>query len=303
MCGYCTESAALAQLMDEMNHVLIAHEPLLCPVFLQEASDWRQELASWERLDQPRGVLIALCRHWSECIADASPAPLGDALDADAFAQLQNWLAAQGYAPDAWHAQEVDAPQPSYPSLAQAKKCLDDYLDGWLRASPDSVAWDSTALNRRFLAISIAFDVVAKSMPADARLIELATLAPIHVPSFDGLDLWLQRRSVQACVAQSGVSFIEEHLDTLRFEAILSVVMSNLLDQRDLLKLQDMLHERALAPFNFGVDTLLESTQAKLQSLATGLSRSCARALSGPYQSNQGRMFQAVVNGTVHGRH
>jgi hypothetical protein len=273
MCGYCTESAALAQLMDEMNHGLVSHDPFLYPIYLQQAVDWRTELASWECCDHPRGALVGLSRHWSERIADRSPSPLADVLDADAFVALQEWLASLGYSPQWRQAQGTDGSLPNLPSIEKAQERLDAYIAGWLKPT-GADAWDQKTLHERFLEVSIALDIVTKCAPADERLQTLAIVSPDQTPYFDALDLWLQRRSLQAIVASHGVEFIGEHQAEIRFEAILSVVLGDWLAKGDLLMLEAALQAPSLAPCNFRVDSLLGVVQAKLLRLATDFNQS-----------------------------
>jgi hypothetical protein len=273
MCGYCTESAVLAQLLDEMKHGPVSHDPFLYAIYLQQAVDWRAELASWECCDHPRGALVALCRQWSERIADRSPSPLVDMLDADAFVALQDWLASLGYSPQWRQAQGIDGAPPDLPSIAQAQGQLDAYIAGWLKPMGAN-AWDQKTLHDRFLEVSIALDVVTKCAPADERLQTLAIVSPDQTPYFDALDLWLQRRALQASVVSHGVEFISEHQAEIRFEAILAMVVGDLLAKGDLLRLEAALQAPSPAPFDFWVDPLLGVVQAKLLCLATDLSQS-----------------------------
>lgn len=300
MCGYCTERAALTHLLEELNNGLFPHDQLLYSVYLQEVSDWRKELTSWQQLDHSRGALVALCRQWSECIGEMSPVPLEGLLYANAFVELQGWLAAKGYPPEWRQAQDIKGTPPNHPSIEQARVTIDAYINGWLRPIPsDSNPWDRTTLNEQFLRVSIAFDVGARFAPDDERLKLLAMLSPCHVPDLNGLDLWLQRRSVHACVARRGVEFIEEYVNNIRFEAILSVVLSELLTQRELLNLQALLQVSSQESFNFVVDEILEAIRQKLLYLATELSSLCTRSISGPYQFNQRSMFRRLFMGAM----
>ena len=269
MCGYCTETAVLSDLLDEMkDESLETHAPFLYPGHLQEASDWRKELRSWDGHDHPRGALVALCRHWSERIAGMTPIPLGEVLSAGALAELQNWLVTMDCSSEWPWKQCVDGRRPNPPSIELARARLDAYVNDWILPSPfDTAVWDQKKLHERFLGTSIAFDVVVRFAPDDMRLKLLAILSPRQTPFFDGLDLWLQRRALHACVAHSGVRFISEHLDELRIEAILSVVISDLLTRGDLLKLQSSLQGRFHNSLNLRLRDLFDAVATKINRL------------------------------------
>lgn len=268
MCGYCTERAALTQIMVESIHDSIPHDPILYPIYLQEANDWRRELASWEPSDYPRGALVALCRHWSERIAERCPAPLADLLDADAYIALEECLALLTPFPEWREAQGIDGLTPGLPSVEQAQAQLDAYVAGWL-TPPAADAWDQRKLHEQFLGVSIALDVVAKGAPGDERLQTLAIVSPEQTPFFDALDLWVQRRALRARVASHGVEFIAEHQTEIRAEAILALVIGDQLAKSDLLKLQTALLAAPLRPSELQVDSLLEAVKAKLHRLGT----------------------------------
>lgn len=270
MCGYCTEYAVIGgdfwRLKGEASE---GHEPFLYPIYLQESADWRKELGSWECGDHPRGSLIALCRHWSERIAGDVPAPLSDVLATDALVDLQRWLATVDYPPE-WQWAICDQgllPNPLPIELARAN--LDLYINAWTESScSDALAWNHETLYECFLGVSIAFDVVMRTAADEVRLKLLATLSPNLTPSFDGLDLWLQRRALHACVARSGVRFIKEHFNELRLEAILSVVWRDLLTGDALMDLHAWLKGRSRCSTNLQLADFLEALEMKADQLA-----------------------------------
>ena len=147
-------------------------------------------------------------------------------------------------------------------------------MEGWLEpSSPDAASWDMEALYESFLSVSVAFDIVANSAADDPRLKVLATRPLRHTPFFDGLDLWLQRRALHACVACSGVSFVKAHLDELRIESILSVAMSDLLSKSDLLELHALMQDCPLNSLSFESEEVLEALEIKAE-VSANLSQS-----------------------------
>lgn len=270
MCGYCTETAVIADLLEAMKDgVLGAHDPFLYAIHLQESSDWRRDLASLGSHCDIRGSLVALCRQWSMRLAEQNPMPLGEVLAIDAIADLEGWLATLDYPPEWEWVLRMDGPVPHPLPIELAKATLDTYISAWVRPSlPDAVAWDYNELMERFLSVSAAFDVVTLCASDDARLKSLAIISPSRTPFFDGLDLWLQRRALHACVARSGVHFIKEHLNDLRVEAILSVVMGDLLTRGDLLELRASLQGRPHDSSYLGIGDLLEGLEIRVHQLA-----------------------------------
>lgn len=270
MCGYCTESAVIAghfwHLKGETSG---RHEPFLYSIYLQESADWREELGSWESRNHPHGSLVAICRHWSDRIAGDDLAPVGDVLATDALVDLRRWLATVDYPPE-W--QWVICEQGLFPNpipLDLARARLDIYIDAWIQAShPEETAWDERTLHDNFLSVSVAFDIVLRAAPDDARLKILATQEPSKTPGFDAIDLWLQRRALRACMARSGVDFIKEHYDELRLEAILSVVWGDLLTADALKDLHVWLQGRSHYSTNMELPDFLEAIEIRADQLA-----------------------------------
>ena len=240
MCGFCTETAALCDLLGEMKDGSVGpRDPFLYPIYLQEASDWRGELRAWQSIDHPRGAFIALCRQWSERLAGGRVPPLEQVLSAQALDGLQEWLGTLAPLREWQWTLDMDGRPPDPLPLELARETLDAYIEGWLRPPFNGATdGDQKALHGSFLSVSVAFDIVCRCAPDDSRLTVLTTSSHGRPPFFDGLELWLQRRALQACVVRSGVSFIMSHFDELRIESIFSVVIHGLLTGRDLLKLQ-----------------------------------------------------------------
>jgi len=265
MCGYCTEYAVLDDILWRLKgDAGQTFDPLLYPVYLQESADWRKELGFWEWRDHSQVSLIAFCRHWSERIAGELPASLPDLLSTDTLIELQEWLATLKY-PSEWRWVMCDCgPLPSPLPVDLAKARLNLYINAWTGSSgPGTAAWNHETLQEYFLSVSVAFDVVMKADADDVRLKLLAVLSPKQTPAFGGVDLWLQRRALKACVARSGVHFIKEHFNELRIEAILSVVMSDLLTYGALRDLHAWLQGRSHDSMNLGVNDLSEALERR----------------------------------------
>jgi hypothetical protein len=261
MCGYCTEQAVMGGLLGVLKgDPSETHEPLLRAIHLQEAADWRDELGSWEVRDHASGALVALCRHWSDRISGKIPAPLGDALATDALADLRRWLSTLSYPPEWQWALRIDGPLPDPLPIELARIRLDAYIDAWIEPSQsNAIEWDHETLYECFPSLSISLDVLSQFAAHDPRLRKLATYSPIKGPFFNGLDLWLQRRALHVCVANSSVRFIEENFDNLRDAPVLSVIVKGQLTHGDLLELEAALSARTRHPMNCRLDDLVET--------------------------------------------
>lgn len=265
MCGYCMESAVISEPFWRLKgEVSEAYEPYLYPIQLQESTDWRQELESWNSSEHLAGNLVALCRHWSERIAGSDPAPLIGVLSSDALVDLHSWVAIADYPPEWQWVLCGRGPLPNPLPLELARARLDLYIDAWLEESRSGEsAWDQKSLHDNFLSVSVAFDVLMRAAADDPRFKLLAIELPNEAPSPAALDLWLQRRALWACVARSGVPFIKEHYDDLRLEAILSVVWSDLLNGDALRDLHTWLQGRPHWSTNIDPADFLEAIKMK----------------------------------------
>jgi hypothetical protein len=200
---------------------------------------------------------------------EPDPIPLGNILAVDALAELEGWLATLDYPPEWQWVLRIDGPLPYPLPIELAKATLDAHISACMQSfSANAIAWNHKILMERFLSVSVAFDVVTRRAADDARMKLLATLPLSQPPFFDGLDLWLQRRALFACVACSGVQFIKDHWNDLRVEAILSLVIGDLLTRRELLELRASLQGRSLDSLNLGVAELLGALEMKVDRLA-----------------------------------
>lgn len=232
MCGYCIETAVFADIL--AGERFDTHDLVCRPIHLQEASDWRSELQSWDLDEHGAGAFVALCRIWSECVAGSMCKPLNEVLAPSALEALKGWLGTLAYPPAGQWMLTIDGRPPGELPIELARASLGSYIHGWLQQANPDAGWDHEKLYERFLGVSIALDILATAAPGDELLKVLATRAPRLAPFLDGLDLWLQRRALHACVAHWGVRFIDEHWEELRVEAILSIVIGNLLNNRQL---------------------------------------------------------------------
>lgn len=267
MCGYCIEAAVITDLLEVVKgEERSEHDSFLGPIHLQEASDWRKELASWGSQDHSGGSVVSLCRHWSDCLSGKTSAALAETINAEALAELQTWLATLDYSPDWQWALRTDGSPPSPPPIELARTNLDCYISHWIQSpGSEDMAWDHKAMYERFLGVSIALDLVMKSAPDDPRLKVLATRNPVLTPFFSALDLWLQRRALHACTSHFGIEFIKENFGELRIEAIISIILSDLLIQDDLIELRASLQDRSHWTMNLGLVDLLEVLQIKIE--------------------------------------
>jgi hypothetical protein len=229
MCCFCWECGAIYETFWRMKgEAPGGDDPLALAFVVQDAGDWRRELASLSNDEHVCLNLIALCRHWSERIAGSEPAPLSGVLTPGAMHDLRRMLATVHYPPEwLWVLSEQGAiPCPVPIEVVRAR--LDFYIASWLvQSSSGGTDWDRKSFHDNFLSVSVAFDVLMRAAPDDPRFKTLSIQAP---DGSEMLDLWMQRRAVGVCVAHSGIQFIKANYDDLRLEAILSAVWSDLLD-------------------------------------------------------------------------
>lgn len=244
MCGHCTERAALAaRLATAAGRGAASPDPLLLPVHLQEAGDWRQ-VARAVAGDDLVLAIIALCRAASVRLLEGGDASLRDVLAPALHARFDRWLASLDL-PDAWTWLREDAPTSATLPLAIARDELDAYLAGWLRVPhAHAPAWDETMLHERLPRLSAALDVLQRDAPQDDRLLLLALSSPGATSPFSAIDLWLQRRAVQAVIDHRGVAFVLPLLERWRSGTLLAAVLRGDLDASALQSLHAALAQR-----------------------------------------------------------
>lgn len=76
---------------------------------------------------------------------------------------------------------------------------------------------DRGKFNALFPKIFFALSMLAKHQPTSKALIRIALKNP-ETPSFDGYDLWLQRKAFTACLKEYGFEFIAYHFKNIRYE-------------------------------------------------------------------------------------
>jgi hypothetical protein len=270
MCGFCLEGSVLRDLLDAMvEDVDLPDDSFSFLILLQEAHDWRKMYQAWGAYSDVRVEVIALCRQWSERLAPDVPRS-SSANDAPiSFKDLPGWLSTLSYRPEWQWVLHINEPLPEQVSIDAAMAELDAYIDECLRP-PDAgvTGWNFYTLTVRFLGVSVAFDVLARDAPNDARITLLATTSPERAPSFEGYDLWLQRRALRFCVTRHGVSFLTTHLNELRVETIYSVIMSDLLSFDDLQKIKISIKNYTNPPMNLTIEDLSEALDAKVNMLS-----------------------------------
>ena len=219
MCGHCTERAALAERVRSLRtEASPSSDPLLSTIHLQEMRHWRQPAWLAAAQDDPTAALVVMCRTWSDTAQGGSDEPPDDLLPAPLRTRL-----------DAW----------------RARAELDAYLGGWLHLRDRSgPRWDEATLHERLPHVSVALDTLVRDAPEDERLTLLAVCSPGAASPFSAIDLWLQRRALQALAAHHGIAFVAGLLSHLRTGAVLALVLRGDLDEAALLTLHAALRDR-----------------------------------------------------------
>lgn len=246
MCGHCTERAALAErVLSLETRATSTPDPLLSTVHLQELRDWRQPAWLENAQDDPTAVIVVMCRAWTDRVAGIPGAPLRDVLPGALHARLDAWRRTLDL-PSTWAWLGDDAAATPDPlPLQDARDELDDYLAGWLHLSDGvSPPWNEATLHERLPRVSVSLDIIARESPDDARISALALSSPGAASPFSAIDLWLQRRALQALVAHHGIGFVTRLLGHLRSGTVLALVLRGDLDHRELVELQVALQDR-----------------------------------------------------------
>ena len=238
MCGHCTERAALAERVRLLRtQPTPSSDPLLSTIHLQEMRNWRQPAWLAAAQDDPTAALVVMCRTWTDAVHGEQDELPHDLLPDRLRAQLEAWRA------------RVDLmPIPATPdprALQDARAELDAYLGGWLHLRGHTgPRWDEATLHERLPHVSVALDTLVRHAPHDERLTLLAVSSPGAASPFSAIDLWLQRRALQALAAYHGITFVTGLLPHLRSGAVLALVLRGDLDEAALLALHTALRDR-----------------------------------------------------------
>jgi hypothetical protein len=265
MCGYCAERALLAGRVRALETRTAPQvDPLLLPVHLQEARDWRQAGIDARVQDDLVAALVMLCRAWSDRLLGVPGAPLHALLPPALQARLRDWLATLE-CPATWAWLDDDAaPLPEVLPVQAARDELDAYLGGWLRLGPHAEpGWDEARLHERLLRVSVALDLLLYAAPDDERITTLALSSPGATSPFSAIDLWLQRRAVRAFLARCSTHSVFPLLRQLRSDTVLAAVLHDDIDPAALRMMQATLQQGA-AHATEGADDLRTVLALKL---------------------------------------
>lgn len=262
MCGYCMESAIFAERLAALDpDEDYQFAPDMLSLRLQEAVDWRAELmACPEGMCAPVAA-VALCRWWMDRIRGIAgdavfeselDTALAERLRADARTVTQvdgwTWLAD-------WH-----GPLPEPLPVDAARAALDVYI-------ADTLKTDRTRTEREqrpgaWVHLMCALAILQQTAPDDPRLRLLALTAPVGSIGLLGVELWLQRRAMLACVASQGITFLIEHADSLRNEIVASLAMQDTLSSFEFQLLMDAMISRSVNQMNLDMEDLWELLNA-----------------------------------------
>lgn len=256
MCGYCMESSIFA----ERLAVLDPDEdyqpvPDLLSLRLQEALDWRAELrATPEGLCAPAAA-VALCRWWMDRMQGVGgdalfQSGLSDALSEHLQAGAQAVVHPVGWT---WLADwNGDLPDPL--PLEAARAAIDAYIEDTLRI--DRKRSEKEQLPGAWVHLVCALAILRRAAPDDPRLRLIAQTDPTGSIGFLGIELWLQRRAVLACVVAEGIDFLILRGDHLRNEVFASVAMQQALSDQSLARLANAVSTRTSPMMNLQADDL-----------------------------------------------
>jgi len=248
MCGYCVECAYFEGAFDCNRDAGMASP--LHYVHLQESPDWFAYHQSCPDDASLVSDMIALSRAWDDDYfrpGKRSPFALKHRMAPDRWDALVQWL--RPHAPSAdweWLLLLTEEVTPNYESAV-------DVLSGYwnthlMRASDgelcregiiDPAAPQPAHMFWLYLAL-----ILAEKHARIDPILEIAVSRPRRVPDFAGLDLWLQRRAVRACVRNYGAGFLAANGIGMRHELLASVAMGIHGDSRYLIGLQTAIRQK-----------------------------------------------------------
>lgn len=248
MCGYCVESAYFEGAFDCNRHAGMASP--LHYVHLQESPDWFAYHQSCPEDASPFSDMIALCRAWDDdCFRPGKQgsSALKNRMAPERWDALVQWL--RPHAPSAdweWLLLLVERVTPNPETAVQL---LSSYCDTHTMREAD---WESrregisdpVALPpARMFWLYVAL-ILAEKHGRTEQILEIAVSLPRRVPNFAGLDLWLQRRAVRACVRSYGTGFLAANAMGMRDEPIASVALGVHADARYLIGLEATIRQK-----------------------------------------------------------
>jgi len=248
MCGYCVESAYFEGAFDCNRQVGMASP--LHYIHLQESPDWFAYHQSCPEDVSPVSDMIALCRAWDDdCFRPGKQGPfaLKHRMEPDRWDVLVQWL--RPHAPSAdWEWMLLLVEQVT-PNPEAAVQLLSSYCDthtvrevDWKsrrKGIGDPAALQPTHMFWLYLAL-----ILAEKHGRIDPILEVAVSLPRRVPDFAGLDLWLQRRAVRACIRSYGTGFLAANGMGMRHELLASVTMGIHGDSRYLIGLQTAIRQK-----------------------------------------------------------
>jgi hypothetical protein len=230
MCGYCVESAYFERAFDCNRDAGMASP--LHYIHLQESPEWFAYHQSCPEDASPVSDMIALCRAWdNDCFRPGTQGPfaLKHRMAPDRWDALVQWL--HPYAPSVdWEWMLLLVEQVT-PNPEAAVQLLSSYCD---THTVREVDWksrrkgigDPAALQPAHMFWLYLALILAERHGRLDPILEIAVSIPKMVPGFTGLDLWLQRRAVRACVRSHGTGFLAANGASMRDEVVLSLAMS-----------------------------------------------------------------------------
>ncbi|MDP3664567.1 MAG: hypothetical protein U1D41_04135 [Nitrosomonas sp.] len=256
MCGYCYEGIML--------HVVeTGHRGTKGYRFsyLQESDDIKTEIQQLEDPNNPEPLIdLAFCRLYDHYFAHGFDVELFNVLQAKFGSEaVQAYLTRRQTSASAFKAELSDVNLLSDEAywnrfitnkeriLNNAMDLLNQYHDWWLlgigkeKSEPEEQIEefgildhvDNTTLaewnkfDALYPAISFALSYIINHH-SDSEIIQRIALTNLeNVPDTWGKDLWLQRRAMIACVERSGLAFIVDNLNQIRYELIYYVLLKS----------------------------------------------------------------------------
>lgn len=275
MCGYCFESAfVLPFVASEMNQEVfdLRNNEIGIPQYLQEAGNLPLMVQQTHLESLYRHSLdIMICRLYEQYLTEAF-----DASYFGMLRSTFGWTAVETffknirtrYAGQLWEALGDESLYTTEPNwqlfmasphiLTAAREQLQAYHDWWLLGQnkhpsdpdarfqatgiydplDDTTPQDWHTFQATFPVIFFAFTALAHRQPQSPILKQIALQPPHDTPNFNANDLWLQRRTLVACIRHHGVAFLIENLPAIRDELIHYALLKRILNDDDLEQLK-----------------------------------------------------------------